>query len=120
MQRAARYYADIVIHRLGGPRRMQSRQNRRYGIRASGWSVSLAPLIGVISLGVVGLSTYGLHENSATGLFNRLTTAARDCSDFATQGAAQAFYQSQGPGDPNRLDRDGDGRACEVNARFGR
>ncbi|MBK1669635.1 hypothetical protein CKO28_16475 [Rhodovibrio sodomensis] len=37
----------------------------------------------------------------------------RDCSDFATQAAAQAFYRQAGPGDPHRLDGDGDGRACE-------
>jgi endonuclease YncB( thermonuclease family) len=37
----------------------------------------------------------------------------RDCSDFATQAAAQAFYRQAGPGDPHRLDGDGDGKACE-------
>lgn len=41
----------------------------------------------------------------------------RDCSDFATQAAAQAFYLANGgPGsDPHRLDADGDGRACDSN-----
>jgi hypothetical protein len=37
-----------------------------------------------------------------------------DCSDFSTQREAQAFYESQGPGDPHRLDRDNDGIACET------
>lgn len=37
-----------------------------------------------------------------------------DCSDFRTQREAQAFYESQGPGDPHRLDRDNDGVACET------
>jgi len=37
----------------------------------------------------------------------------RDCSDFATQAEAQAFFIAAGPGDPHRLDRDGDGIACE-------
>jgi hypothetical protein len=37
-----------------------------------------------------------------------------DCADFATHAEAQAFYQSQGPGDPHRLDRDSDGLACET------
>ena len=37
----------------------------------------------------------------------------RDCGDFATQAEAQAFYEQAGPGDPHRLDGDGDGRACE-------
>ncbi len=40
----------------------------------------------------------------------------RDCSDFATQAAAQAFFLASGPGDPHRLDgSDDDGRACESN-----
>lgn len=37
----------------------------------------------------------------------------RDCSDFATQQEAQAFFNQAGPGDPHNLDADGDGRACE-------
>jgi hypothetical protein len=35
-----------------------------------------------------------------------------DCKDFATQQQAQVVYDAV-PGDPNRLDRDGDGIACE-------
>lgn len=39
----------------------------------------------------------------------------KNCSDFATSGAAQRFFLlSGGPHrDPNGLDRDGDGNACE-------
>lgn len=39
----------------------------------------------------------------------------RDCSDFKTQEEAQQFFLSQGgpQKDPHRLDRDGDGVACE-------
>jgi hypothetical protein len=36
-----------------------------------------------------------------------------DCSDFATQQEAQEVFESSGPGDPNNLDADGDGIACE-------
>ncbi len=38
-----------------------------------------------------------------------------NCSDFATQPEAQAFYESEGgpASDPHKLDRDGDGTACE-------
>ena len=36
----------------------------------------------------------------------------RDCPDFATQAAAQAAYDAV-PGDPERLDGDNDGVACE-------
>ncbi|WP_322920575.1 thermonuclease family protein [Nocardioides renjunii] len=40
----------------------------------------------------------------------------RDCGDFATQAAAQAFMLASGPGDPHGLDgSDDDGRACESN-----
>jgi hypothetical protein len=39
----------------------------------------------------------------------------RDCGDFANQSAAQAYYVSLGgpTADPDRLDADGDGIACE-------
>lgn len=36
----------------------------------------------------------------------------RDCPDFASQAAAQAAYDAV-PGDPERLDADDDGIACE-------
>jgi endonuclease YncB( thermonuclease family) len=38
--------------------------------------------------------------------------ADSDCSDFATQAAAEAWLQAY-PGDPDRLDADADGVACE-------
>lgn len=38
----------------------------------------------------------------------------KDCGDFSTHAAAQAFMEASGPGDPHRLDgNDGDGLACE-------
>lgn len=37
----------------------------------------------------------------------------RDCSDFRSHAEAQRFFEAAGPGDPHRLDGDGDGRACE-------
>lgn len=40
----------------------------------------------------------------------------RDCGDFASQAAAQAFMIASGAGDPHGLDgSDNDGRACESN-----
>lgn len=39
-------------------------------------------------------------------------TVELDCADFATQEEAQAVYD-QDPGDPNTLDGDEDGEACE-------
>ncbi|MCW2833715.1 MAG: hypothetical protein JWN68_1668 [Nocardioides sp.] len=41
--------------------------------------------------------------------------ADMDCGDFATQAAAQTFFLNAGPGDPHRLDAEGDGLACESN-----
>lgn len=37
----------------------------------------------------------------------------KDCGDFSSQAEAQAFYEAAGPGDPHRLDSEGDGVACE-------
>jgi len=39
----------------------------------------------------------------------------KDCGDFKTQSEAQEFFISQGgsTNDPHKLDRDGDGQACE-------
>jgi hypothetical protein len=37
-----------------------------------------------------------------------------DCGDFSTHAEAQEFFESAGAGDPHRLDRDGDGSACET------
>jgi hypothetical protein len=39
--------------------------------------------------------------------------ADRDCADFSSAREAQAFFDRAGPGDPHRLDDDGDGRACD-------
>lgn len=37
-----------------------------------------------------------------------------DCSDFGTWLKAQRFYEKTGPGDPQRLDADNNGIACEA------
>jgi hypothetical protein len=42
-------------------------------------------------------------------------SADLDCDDFATQQEAQATYDAD-PTDPNGLDADGDGEACEENS----
>ncbi|MYW70486.1 calcium-binding protein [Streptomyces sp. SID8379] len=38
--------------------------------------------------------------------------ADKDCADFSSQAQAQAWFDTH-PGDPDRLDRDRDGQACE-------
>ncbi len=42
------------------------------------------------------------------------TTSDLDCADFASQAEAQAIFDAD-PSDPNGLDADGDGIACEDN-----
>ena len=42
-----------------------------------------------------------------------------DCGDFPTWEQAQAFFENAGPGDPHRLDGDGDGIACEALRNWG-
>jgi len=37
----------------------------------------------------------------------------RDCKDFRTHEEAQKFFEAARPGDPHKLDGDGDGVACE-------
>ena len=37
----------------------------------------------------------------------------KDCGDFSSRAQAQAFFRTQGAGDPHRLDADSDGVTCE-------
>jgi endonuclease YncB( thermonuclease family) len=69
------------------------------------------PLLGVLAaLGgalAVVLLTLAMSSPRATSFSDR------DCSDFSSQKQAQRFFEKKGPGDPHRLDGDGDGVACE-------
>ncbi len=49
------------------------------------------------------------------GFSGTAQAADRDCPDFPSQAAAQAAYDAV-PGDPERLDGDDDGIACEDHA----
>jgi endonuclease YncB( thermonuclease family) len=51
----------------------------------------------------------------AVGVVPAQAFVDKDCADFATQAEAQAFFLAAGPGDPHRLDAEGDGLACESN-----
>jgi len=62
----------------------------------------------LVGIGLIGALVFGVP---------RSVFIDRDCADFATQSEAQAFFRSEGAGDPHRLDADGDGRACELNGR---
>ena len=52
------------------------------------------------------------------GFTGTAQAADRDCPDFATQAEAQAAFDAV-PGDPERLDADNDGQACEDQAYAG-
>jgi hypothetical protein len=53
-----------------------------------------------------------LAAGLSLGLPGTAGAADLDCKDFATQAQAQAVFNAT-PGDPNGLDRDKDGIACE-------
>lgn len=65
------------------------------------------------------LSSFVLLAGLVAGLVSSPSSATAvtdmDCVDFATQAAAQTFFINAGPGDPHRLDAEGDGLACESN-----
>lgn len=53
------------------------------------------------------MSSWERRQRSASG------GQDRDCSDFDTQAEAQRFHEDHQPGDPHRLDGNGDGVVCE-------
>jgi len=53
------------------------------------------------------------RQSGSSGGPGETTAEDRDCSDFDTQREAQRFFERHQPGDPHRLDGDGDGEACE-------
>ncbi|WP_309648946.1 thermonuclease family protein [Nocardioides sp.] len=67
----------------------------------------LARLLLVLALGCATLSSVASPSYAAD----------QDCGDFATQAAAQDYFLDKGGPrrDPDRLDSDGDGVACESN-----
>jgi hypothetical protein len=86
-------------------------------------NVLLLPFAALIALGLYlsgafgASSIFGFTSPGAFQFAPSVFTVDRDCGDFRTQGEAPAFFRAAGPGDPHRLDRDGDGRACELDGR---
>lgn len=71
-----------------------------------------------LSMGVVGGATAAQATSGArTAAVQAVQLVDHDCSDFATQAAAQHYFLNHGGphSDPERLDADGDGIACESN-----
>lgn len=87
-----------------------------------------AGVLAALALGGVAISNNGSDDQSAstyqaaasdTDYSTTRTELSdgepdKDCSDFSSQEEAQQYYDDAGPGDPNGLDRDGDGVACET------
>jgi hypothetical protein len=75
-------------------------------------------VLGTLGAGAAGIMGIGLLSNIQNGDIqinpSVQSIGDKDCSGFATHAEAQAFFESAGAGDPHRLDRDGDGVACET------
>ena len=73
-------------------------------------------IVGAIAVGVLGLVLISNKSDNRPEPPSSGLASDRDCTDFTTQREAQRFYESKGGPykDPHRLDRDGDGRACET------
>jgi endonuclease YncB( thermonuclease family) len=74
-------------------------------------------LVAVVAAALAGTGTLvgvaGAADAAAPAAYRHVD---RDCGDFASQAAAQRYYLSLGgpAQDPDRLDSDGDGIACET------
>ena len=77
------------------------------------WRTSYSAFFGVIMRRST-TAAVGVFFTAALSLTVSGTAQAadRDCPDFPSQAAAQAAFDAV-PGDPERLDADGDGQACE-------
>ena len=60
----------------------------------------------------MGVKRYLVLALAVAGCGAATPVADRDCGDFADQGAAQQWLDAH-PGDPDGIDADGNGQACE-------
>lgn len=80
------------------------------------WRTSYPAFIGVIMRRSTTAAAGVLFTAALSLTFSGTAQAAdRDCPDFPSQAAAQAAFNAD-PSDPERLDADGDGQACEEQA----
>lgn len=59
-----------------------------------------------------------VNTNSGPSTSTTVDNIDKDCADFGSHQEAQDYFESQGGSPSNnvdRLDRDGDGLACEAN-----
>ena len=92
--------------------------------RRRGWLSRTERILVLPTVAMIGLTAYFsgvIDERMLTGQYQfapDMFKSDRDCSDFATRWEAQSFFNQAGPGDPHRLDDDGDGLVCEFNPWF--
>lgn len=82
-----------------------------------GWYLRVAVVVLVLCVGAGARVAYEKVGGSEAGMKPAAAqeSGGLDCADFATQQEAQAEYDAD-PSDPNGLDADSDGVACEENA----
>jgi len=89
-----------------GEREMWSRQPWMRKKRTTSLA-AVVPMLGLLGLAASSISTAGQSTGSIRDAVNH-SGVEHDCTGFATQDDAQALLNAQGPGDPHRLDPDGD------------
>lgn len=94
--KAYRYPPDVKFSDQFGQAEQEARDNNR---------------------GLWSICELGQTDHASPSPTTKLTTqyfgGDKDCKDFKTHAEAQAFFESAGPGDPHRLDSNGNGLACE-------
>jgi hypothetical protein len=76
--------------------------------------------LGIVGTGAAGIIGFNALSNTTPSQANQDQASIKyenrdyDCGDFSTHAEAQRFFESEGPGDPHRLDRDNDGLVCET------
>lgn len=81
--------------------------------RLEGYAVAVTVLRQVATLAAMRLLLAGVVLVFALVLPSQAVAADRDCSDFSNQRDAQRYFKAKGGNDPDRLDADGDGKACD-------
>jgi len=121
-----RYGRIIAVCSIGGPLGVEL--NRE--MVATGWAIAYRRYstdyvieemeaqksrLGIWSGSFVAPEQWRLGERYSSKERERQSSFEdRDCKDFRTHEEAQKFYEAARPGDPHKLDGDGDGIACEV------
>lgn len=78
------------------------------------WALKAAVVALVLACGFTGRMAWEFTaEPQSTIRTAQAQTGDRDCPDFSSQAEAQAVFDAD-PSDPERLDADEDGQACET------